>query len=293
MNYIEVYKEQLNNNTTENELYKSSLFREYFALNCFLNSFELTDERLTELICDDINLLTNEDILRLNQSIQIIKDGVHELVTRQNILFTDYAIDGIVFLLGDKTIDSHGIMIKDKTYLIIDLLTYSTALENYNPISFLVHEIIHSIHYKLNPDMYFRNFRSQSESIIKRLIVEGVATYATKFLTNETDEDVFWLGYLNEEEVYKWKAYSTETKGKFSVPLSELILTGTWTDNYQYEFFSITDPEKLWKGRLAYYYGYEIVSNLSKGRNLDDVLKLCFSDYMDEIKTYFSLKNTV
>lgn len=293
MNYIELFKEQLNDNNIENKVYKSALFQEYFALNCFLNNFKRTNERLTELICEDISLLTNQNLSRIEKSIQIIKENVNILVEENNILFTDYFIDGIVLLLGDSTVDSQGIMIGDKSYMVIDLLAYSAALENYNPVSFLVHEITHPIHYKLNPDMYFRNFSNQGERVIKRLIVEGLATYTARVLTNETDEDVFWLGFLDKQGVSNWKAHSSKVIENYSKPMNDLIANGYWNDNYQFEFFSIINPEKLWEGRLAYYYGFEIVSNIVKEKTVDEILKLSYSKYYDEIKRYFSLNNII
>jgi len=291
MIYLELYKEQLENNAVENILYRSDIVKEYFALNCFLNNFERTDERLTEIICEDIEILTEDSLLTIEKSVSIIKDNVELLIKEGNPLFTDYKIDGIVLLLGDSTVDSQGIMVNDKTYLVIDLLAYSVAIDKYNPISFLVHDITHSIHYKLMSDMYFKNYSSQTERVLKRMVVEGLATYITKQLTDESDEDVFWLGYLDDRGVEKWKEHAYKVRGKHGNNLRDLISNNIWRDQNQFDLFSISDPDKLWEGRLAYYYGYEIVENLSYGKSLDEVLKLKYSDYYKGITEYFSLVN--
>ena len=291
MNYIEMYKDQLKSKTIKNPIYKDKIFHEYFALNCFLNNFERSNDRLKNLICQDIELLTNENILSIHKSIEIIKDSVDELVKSNHPLFTQYPIDGIVLLLGDSTVDAQGIMVEDQVYMVIDLLAYSKALESYNPISFLVHEMTHPIHYKLDSDMYFRNFTSKSEKVLKRMIFEGLATYISRLLTDEKDEDVFWLGYLDEKGVSQWKGHAVKVKDQFKSPLEALILKGSWDDSYQYQLFSINNPSKLWQGRLGYFYGYEIVSKLSIGKNLDEILDMKFPVYMDEIKRYFNLNN--
>lgn len=291
MKYIELYKEQLKNKTIENPIYKDKLFEEYFALNCFLNNFERSNDRLKNLICQDIELLTNENILRIQKSIQIIKRTVKELKESNNSLFVEDSINGIVLFFGDSTVDAHGIMVDNRVYLLIDLLAYSKALESYNPISFLVHEICHPIHYKLNPDMYFGNFTKESDQVIKRMIFEGLATYLSRLLTDEKDEDIFWLGYLDEKDVSNWKAHAVKVKDQFKKPLEALILEGALDNHYQYQLFSITDPNKIWQGRLGYYYGYEIVSKLSTGKNLHEILNMKFPVYMDEIKRYFNLNN--
>lgn len=289
MNYIELYKEQLNDLSKGNEVYECELFQEYFALNCYLHDVEITNERITDIICQEIQLLNQDTLKKINDSVEIIKNKIEDLYESNHTLLNDYHIDGIVFLLGDATLDSHGILLKDKAYVIVDLRAYAASIDKYNPTSFLVHEISHAIHYKINPNMYFKNFKYSYENIVKRILVEGMATYLSRVLTQESDTDVFWLGYLNEIGVSLWLEHAIEVKYSYSDSIKSMLESKKREDITQYELFSITNPDKLWEGRLAYYYGYEIVKKLAEDQSVEDIFKLKYEDYLEVLKDYFKI----
>jgi hypothetical protein len=139
--------------------------------------------------------------------------------------------------------------------------------------------------------MYFRNFKDIKEPVIKRIVVEGTATYLTKQLTEESDTDVFWLGYLPQEGVDNWVAFSEEIKKVVSTRINALICENEWHEDSQYLLFSVCNPEKLWEGRVAYYYGYKIIEAIHKTHSLDAILKLNETDYLPYVMTYFEDQN--
>ncbi len=286
MNYIELYKMQLNK---DDMVYETAVFKEYCALNCFLNDFERPDGTIKEIILNEIGLLNNHDLDKIDKSVVLLKESLTQLTQEKNILFEEFHIDGVLLMIGDRTIDSHGILVENKSYLVIDVWTYASSMENYNPISFLVHEMAHAIHYKINPEMYFSNYSNDEEKVIKRIFVEGLATNLTMTATDESEADVFWLGYLNKEEVGRWKAYSREVMSEYSEALGQLLTQGIWDQNHQYQLFSVFDPEKLWESRLAYYYGYEIVEIFKSKSSIKKLFTLSYEEILPVMKKYFNI----
>ncbi len=287
MNYIELYKMQLEK---DEKVYETAIFKEYCALNCFLNDFARPNSTIKKSILNEISLLSDQDIERIEQSVVLLKESIAQLTKEKNILFEEFSIDGVVLMIGDRTIDSHGILVENKSYLVIDVWTYASSMENYNPISFLVHEVTHAIHYKINPEMYFSNYTNNEEKVIKRIFVEGLATNLTMTVTDESEADVFWLGYLNKQEVDKWKLYSKESIIVYSEALNRLLTHHIWDQNHQYQLFSIFDPEKLWESRLAYFFGYEIVEIFKDTSSIEQLFNLSYEEVLPKVKKYFSMK---
>lgn len=285
--YIEYYRKQINNNHSRNAFYESDEFKEYCALNCYLNSFHRSNNRLKELIIGDIKELTQEDHDLINKAVSELKETVLKLPTDFLDLIRQSSVKGIIFMLGDSTVDSHGIIINNKSYIVIDMSSYIRGYDNYNPISFLVHELLHAIHYSLTPEMYFRNHKSESESVLKRMITEGIATYLTSHYTEETDEDVYWLGYLDHEGINQWKSRCDQMREEASIRIKNLLDKGIWKEDYQYEFYSVIDPDNLWRGRLAYFYGSEIARLYCKDNGAEKLLHEKYDGLLPYLKAYF------
>lgn len=292
MNYLELYKIQLGSDEISKEkYYSSSIFTEYCGLNCFLNDINRSDEKIRESIEIYIDGINKAKIESIEESVSLLKSTIENYEKSNHHLFSKYNIGGVIFLLGDMTVDSHGIMLKDKSYMIVDLLAYDNAKDKYNPKSFIIHEIVHPIHYKLNPEMYFKNYKDRMDTTIKRIFVEGVATYLSKYYTDESDIDIFWLGYLDKQGVNKWIDYSDKRKIKNGSALEDILKNRNWERKSQIEFFSISDSMNLWEGRVAYYYGYEIVKELMASYTVNEILNLKYNDLKPYVQKYFKISN--
>lgn len=287
MKYIEHYKEQLEDNHINHPFYDTEIFKEYCALNCFLNSFERTDERLKELTVGDINDLTEEQIKQIFQAVEDLKASVNQLPKAFLELLNNSHVEGIIFMIGESTVDSHGIIINQQAYTIIDMHAYIKG--DYDPASFLVHELTHALHYQLSPHMYFRNYMDVSDKLLKRIVLEGIATFTTKYYTDASDAEVFWLGCLEEDLLKQWMTHSTRQKEAVASKLNRLIHDAAWVNEDTYELFSVVDPNNLWKGRLAYFYGYEIAKTISDKLGLHALLEADYDVVLNELKHYFEI----
>jgi hypothetical protein len=285
MEYVELFKLQLDVKEEFQDIaYNSNIYSEYLKLNCYLNDTERSNERIVEIVKDDIQHLTEADKLEIGNIANELLNVVHQVETIENSIFQQYRVDGIVFLIGDMTIDSHGILVDGKSYLMVDLSSYRNGKDFYKPFSFIIHEYVHAIHYKLNKEMYFTHFKSRKENILKRLIVEGIATYVTKHYSSDKESVVFWLGYLSDSDVNKWAEFAEAQK---------LIIGNRLTNQMDYEtyalLFSVCNQEDIWKGRLAYYYGFKIVESLSAEYTTLEILALPYSKWSVATDAYFEI----
>lgn len=79
MKYIDLYKNQLEQNSHDNDLYESQYYLEYCKLNCFLNDFQRSHTYIKDLIIGDIDLLSKMETDRINQSISLLKKQMTKL----------------------------------------------------------------------------------------------------------------------------------------------------------------------------------------------------------------------
>jgi len=287
MQYIDAYKTQLySDNKTKEEYYKSDIFKQYCALTCFISFYERTNHEIENKLKSIIQNLSSKRIENIEESVSILKLNIEKIKESTDIFSS---VDAVIFLIGDAYLDSHGMLIDDKSYLVVDLNRYEQGKDKYNPISFLYHELTHAVHYKAKPKMYFKNFKSKTEKILKRILIEGIATYFTRHYTNESDSDIFWLGHLDNNGIEKWIKFSDNILSEISQELSDSITSNNYTEEFQIKLFSMLDMTKIWEGRLGYYYGYKIIEEMHKYHSIEDILEMDYKEFIPYIKRYFNL----
>lgn len=268
MKFISAYKDQLTMGP-DNEFYASEFFREYCALNCYLNDYQRGNDDIQNSITELIGHLSDEQRRGIEDSYCLLLKGIRQI---ESVVLDRFEVYYVLFMIGDASIDSHGMLVDGQSILVIDLLAYFYGYDKYNPISFLVHEAFHAYHYKRNPDFYFKQFKTYSENVMKRMFCEGLATYASRILTNESDEDVFWLGYLDGEQIKSWIVFAEESRHKYR----DIIQYETMNQDDYARLFSVVDMDKLWENRLGYYYGFQAVEMLSKVHPLEEIASMDF-----------------
>jgi len=287
MKYIDVYNTQLySDNKKKESYYNSEIFNEYCTLTCFISFYDRENFEIKKKIKDVIQKLSSKTIKDIETCVETLKVNIAKIEKTTNMFSS---VDGVIFLIGDAYLDSHGMLIDDKAYLVVDLNRYVQGMDNYNPISFLYHELSHVIHYKLSPKMYFRNFKNKTEEIIKRIIVEGIATYSTRHYTDESDSDIFWLGHLNEGGIKKWISFSDNLLNEISQDLSNSSISNNYSEEFQIKLFSMLDMNKIWEGRTGYYYGYKIIEEMNKFYSMEEILELDYKEFIPYVNKYFNL----
>jgi len=198
-------------------------------------------------------------------------------------------IPDIVLFVGDGTIDGHGVLIEEEAYGFFELTTLKNSLSSYHAEVFLVHEIIHPIHYQLNKDFSPQNWNSVEEYYFKRLICEGIATYFSKNVISTLIEEAYWFGYLKQDELNEWINYCKEARHEISKKLKRSLKEKKLDSNLYRQLFCILGNEKLTQFRLGYYYGSQIMEKINKKFTFEQIINLEYKDLRYYILNYFDI----
>src|SRR5699024_9720631 len=175
-----------------------------FVSNPFFKEYFQSFNSNTNFEDDTRQLMQAYTLHDVSETVSFLESMAKEVLNRiNNCLNRDVDID-IVTFFGDCSYDGHGILIDKKPYVFFDLNAVMPRLDFYNFNAFVTHEMVHSIHYSLNPDFYRGNHRTVEEKYLKLLLSEGIATHLSYVISEEKIEDTYWFGYLESEQVWEW-----------------------------------------------------------------------------------------
>lgn len=255
----------------------SSFFKEYFrTFNSNVNFEEDTRQLMQTYTLQDAAETTS-----------YLKSMTREVLNRINNRLNRKINLDIITFFGDCSFDGHGILIDEKPYVFFDLNAVIPRLDIYNFKAFITHEILHSIHYSLNPDFYRGNYCTVEEKYLKLLLSEGIATHLSYIISQEKIEDTYWFGYLDTRQVWDWVKNCEKMKDDIGVNLYRAIDAGKLDSSLYNRLFGIEDFTKPTSYRTGYYYGAEIVGSVLVEKDINDVLTLNYDEAKDKIKTYF------
>jgi hypothetical protein len=139
-----------------------------------------------------------------------------------------------------------------------------SADEQWTPFGakvFAAHEVAHSIHYSLQPQFYFRTHEERCH-IGRQLVVEGLATYATKILLQLDLAEALWADYIAGKELAQWMQ---QCEGRLSALAARFL--AAWDDANDHPF-SYSGSQDAWDNRAGYYVGTEIVRRVCRSQQL-------------------------
>ncbi|MHC0551934.1 DUF2268 domain-containing putative Zn-dependent protease [Salinicoccus sp. CNSTN-B1] len=256
---------------------ESAFFKEYFRLFNSNVSFEKDTKQLMQAYS------TQE----VSKSVSFLKTLSEEILYQINdILNRDVVLDIITFF-GDCSYDGHAILIDGKPYIFFDLNAVLPRLDFYNFKAFITHEMIHGVHYILNPAFYRGNYHTVEEKYLKLLFAEGIATYLSSVISKEKIEDAYWFGYLKTNQVSKWVRNCEKMKNDIGNNLQQAINLGKLDKPFYNRLFGIDDFEMVTSYRTGYYYGSEIVKYFLEEKNINDALLLDYKGAKKLISGYF------
>ena len=105
-----------------------------------------------------------------------------------------------VIITGDSGCNGHALLLKGNSIAFFCRECFST--EKYSKI-FVLHEIIHALHYHYNAELFFSN-RSEKEELLRQFIVEGVCAYLCKKILSSNFAEVLWADFLEPKEIENW-----------------------------------------------------------------------------------------
>jgi len=251
-------------------------FREYLEVFNFNSDFS---RKVGEII-------ENNYLESLQKEVGILLKEIEAVVPFwEKVGFGDFP--GIITYVGDGAYDGHGIIIDGKPFAFFDMAVFGERKDMLSLKPWLLHELIHPIHYQLSPQFYPRNYKTAEDRYLKKMIVEGVATHIT--LQFFPGKDTYWSGFLDNDGVKRWKNYCEEQRDTLGEKIEDVVKMNCQDDMLFYKLFGIVDFEKLYQSRLGYYYGERIVDQIIKNYSFRELLQMDFSFFRERIKRYFGM----
>lgn len=203
--------------------------------------------------------LTISEKVLLNTSIQIQKEirASNELLSKDNL--NSFDTRALIFV-GKGTANGHAFQYGSTLYAWFAAETFRTE---FLAKVFVLHEMIHALHYTCSPDLYFTDTITQ-RSLWRQLIVEGVATYLSQELLQISFEESLWADYLSESELKKWMKECQEHEKD----LIEFTIREYDSDKDTSGMFSAQDKNDVLSNRSGYFLGSKMIRDIVEKNNL-------------------------
>ena len=123
---------------------------------------------------------------------------------------------------------------------------------------FIMHELIHALHYAACPEFAFEN-AEQQKNISRQIITEGIATYLTKRLWNVTDETALWADKIPTEQLHSWMVACKNSKKE----LFQFVAAHFELSDPSIEIFYTVSSEDIYSYRAGYYAGLKLIESIA------------------------------
>jgi hypothetical protein len=191
----------------------------------------------------------------------------------------------VVLFVGQNTTNGHVFLDKGEFVVWLPIEAYKTKLQ---ANIFIVHEIIHALHYSQNPAFYFGKLKSLQDIIVgDNLIVEGMATFVAKEILGVSEGIALWADYISRPKIQAWLRQCEKRQ-------KELF---KWLDSHfesrlgKSELFGGLDTSDIFHSRGGYWAGLKIIEAIAKARKygLVELLKLPKEEFKKLTKAQLEL----
>lgn len=167
-----------------------------------------------------------------------------------------------IFCVGNGTANGHAFLDQEGPAAWFAIECFRTELETK---VFTMHELIHALHYGLNPEFAFDTME-QKNLVSRQLITEGIATYLTKRLWDLTDEEALWADALPSSQINSWMAACRNSERE----LFEFVRLHFDSSDSSIELFYAANPEDIFSYRAGYYVGWKLIEFIANEHNISD-----------------------
>lgn len=284
---LDIYNWQLLNLMDSGQkIFYDEFLEEYVKIYYHINLVQIDKESLQKDI--SLNLQAYVD---LKENIYFLADRMEKRINKCNEQLKEiFHFETIrpIFFIGDGSVDGHGIKVHNEVFVIFDLTSILHLESLYHMDLFILHELIHPLHFRFR-DFYYSRYKSVEEMYFKRLYTEGLATYLSWQSTFATLEDAFWLGFLPKVKVEKWEVNCIQKRANIGLRLNKSIKLDRFSQKLYFELFSINTIKDYKIGRLGYFYGFEIVKIMANSRSLDKLFSVDYEIVRTYIIDYFNI----
>jgi hypothetical protein len=173
--------------------------------------------------------------------------------------FSTQEISALLFA-GSGVANGHAFCDGHNSIAWYDVADYQTELTSQ---VFVLHELIHAIHYHKNPAFAFSSQR-EKEAIWRQLITEGIATHASKVLLQISDGEALWGDFLSPQQLQEWM---------LACEVNEVHLRGILKSQFEssdttIDLFYAHDASSSTGYRQGYYIGLKVLEDILKRERL-------------------------
>jgi uncharacterized protein YjaZ len=169
------------------------------------------------------------------------------------------AISSLIFV-GSEAANGHAFKFDDRFIAWFALETFSSEEE---ATVFVMHELIHTLHYHASPDFYFET-PADRRLIWRQLITEGIATYLTFDALGVTESEALWADFLPKPQLEDWMASCKQQEKD----LFQYILDNYDSCDASIAIFYAANPKDIWAFRAGYYVGLQVIKKIIKNSQM-------------------------
>jgi len=263
--------------------------------NSFFNDFVSEFIALTEYsrdfekgVKDSFEVIDKEETFRNMDKLIIAFQEIESLIFH---FFGKIEIPEVILFLGPYAWDGHGIIIKEKSYMFLNMrmMNFHLSIPTFAIKTHLLHELLHAIHYDIIPEFYPGNYKTPEEIYFKKMYAEGMASYLSGKIAGTGYKESLTFGHIDENLCQKWIKDCNELKKSFWNSIDEAFTNNQNNEELWYRLFSIPDtkPDALARGRYGYYYGTKISEKIAEKFGETVLLNLKIQDINIHIREYF------
>lgn len=182
----------------------------------------------------------------------------------QRLAQAGISTDGIDFVLfvGKGTANGHAFPLDGRMVVWIPVETYQTGMQ---VEVFVTHEIVHGIHYALQPDFFFAT-PFQKRHVGRQILTEGVATFVTRAVLRCSLEVALWADFLGSTEMTAWLNECHRRSNEL-----RRFVGAHWDDTQgpATELFLANDSTDILRNRAGYFIGEALIADFTAQQYLD------------------------
>ncbi len=196
----------------------------------------------------------------------------------------DFASIEIVLFVGHGTSNGHAFYLQGRWLVWL-------PIEGYHSLQaidvFVSHEIAHALHYRRQPDFYFKNIQERNH-LFRQLVTEGIATLTSKVVLGVSNEQALWADYLPVEAIQRWYKQCIQRENE----LLRTIAHKLESSDDENKLFSFSDTDDVFENRAGYYAGLILMERYLKqsGLSLQDLFRISKREFRHIIRSLLEVE---
>ena len=224
----------------------------------------------------DKNISFVTDLKTIKNGEQLILDNIDYIEKKLKHAELPVETIKVVLFVGQDVSNGHAAYLDNEWWVWVPVETYASKIQ---VDAFLPHEIIHGIHYSMQPDFYFST-RAEKDNTSRQIITEGLATLGTMQVMEMTQYEATWADFLDKEDYNIWLNQYEERR----LELLEFVIEN-W-DKGAKNLFQANDQKDILKFRIGYLVALKAIEGVFSTTSLSKMLEVNRAHFSMELLKY-------